>query len=523
MKSKTFEAFYESLFDNLADGLTYCQMIFDKQGNPVDFVYLRVNKNFEKLTGLKEVEGKRITEAVPGISESNPELFKIYGQVALTGQPNKFEVYVEPLSRWFFVSAYSPQKNFFIAVFQNITKQKEIEKNLENARIAAQNVLEDLSAEKSKAEIEVVKDEAIFSSIGDGLIVTDSEGNIVQVNEAFEKLLGWSAEEVIGKKMLDIVQKVDENGKIIPPGQRSLHRVLTGEIPAGKISTVLKTHSYIRKDKSQLPITGIVTPMMLNNKIVGAVQIFRDVTHEREVDKTKTEFVSLASHQLRTPLTTISWNAEMLLGGDAGRLKPEQAQCLEVIYHSNQRMIDLVNALLNVSRLELGTFTAELKLVDITKIADQVIADLSHKMHKKKQTFEKKYDKNFKPMMLDEKIISIVLQNLLSNALKYTPEKGKIMLEIKIEDEALKISVADNGIGIPVAQQDKLFTKLFRADNARVIDTEGTGLGLYLVKLIMDHSGGKVWFESTENKGSTFYATLPLAGMKEQKDTRVLT
>ena len=179
MTSQTPETFYKSIFENMTDGLAYCQMIFDAQKNPVDWIYIKVNKNFEKLTGLKNAKGKKVSKLIPGISASNPELFKIYGQVSLTGKPERFETYVAPLSRWFLVSVFSPQKNFFVALFQNITDRKQIEKNLEDARIAAVNVLDDLFVEKSKVETAKAKEEAILMSIGDGLITTDEKGNTI--------------------------------------------------------------------------------------------------------------------------------------------------------------------------------------------------------------------------------------------------------------------------------------------------------------------------------------------------------
>jgi|SRR3989344_3111376 len=153
MKSQTPQTrqiIYESIFDNMLDGLAYCQMIFDAQKRPVDFRYILVNKNFAKLTGLEKAEGKKVTKLIPGIAAANPELFEIYGRVALGGKPEKFETYVAPLARWFSVSVYSPKKEFFVALFQNITDQKQIAKDLDEAKTAARNVLEDLRAEKNK-------------------------------------------------------------------------------------------------------------------------------------------------------------------------------------------------------------------------------------------------------------------------------------------------------------------------------------------------------------------------------------
>ncbi|MFA5714473.1 MAG: PAS domain S-box protein [Candidatus Paceibacterota bacterium] len=173
MKHKVSGLFYKELFDNMVDGLVYCQMVFDLRGNPFDFICLKINKNFEKITGLKKVIGKKATELIPEIKTSNHELIDICGQVSLTGESKSFEIYIKPLSRWFFISAYSPQKNFFVAIFQNITNRKKIEKDLENANTAALNVFEDLQAEKEALARAKAKDEALLESIGEGVVATD--------------------------------------------------------------------------------------------------------------------------------------------------------------------------------------------------------------------------------------------------------------------------------------------------------------------------------------------------------------
>jgi signal transduction histidine kinase len=239
------------------------------------------------------------------------------------------------------------------------------------------------------------------------------------------------------------------------------------------------------------------------------------MTKEKEIDKAKTEFVSLASHQLRTPLSTVNWYAEMLLAGDAGELGEKQKKYLDEVYRSNQRMVELVNALLDVSSLELGTFVIDPERVDICKLAENVIDEQRPQIDMRKIRFSFSCDKNVSFMQADPKLLRMVMQNILSNAVKYTPEKGRVELNVSVDNDKqdLQIKISDTGYGIPKNQQDKIFTKLFRADNVRDKDTDGTGLGLYIVKSIVENSGGKVWFESAGgvgNKGTTFFVTLPL-------------
>lgn len=532
-ESQRTRALY-TFFDNALDGVAYCQMLFDKQGYPVDFLFIESNKNFEKQTGLKDVEGKRITELIPGIRVYNPELFEMFSRVSLTGRPEKLETHVEPLSKWFLVSVYSPQKKFFVSVFQNITDRKQLEKDLENANIAAHNVLEDLSIEKKELERARAKEEAILLSIGDGLLVTNDKGNIVLINTKAEESLGTNRQEMIGKSYFKVIQIEDEKGAPILMTESPISRSLkTGAITA--TSSAGPHYYYVRKDKTRFSVAITAAPVILDGKVIGAIDIFRDITREKEIDKAKTEFVSLASHQLRTPLSTINWYSEMLLAGDAGALKEEQKKYINEVYKGNQRMVELVNALLNVSRLELGTFTVEPEPTDVVKVAQVVIDEQKPQFKAKKITFSEQFTKQLPKLNADPKLLRMVFQNLLSNAVKYTPDKGTVSMDIRlikkgefvhhqqVKGDSIAIVVSDTGYGITKSQQDKIFTKLFRADNVREKDSEGTGLGLYIVKAIIDHSGGNIWFQSEENKGSTFSVILPLAGMPKNEGTKTLT
>jgi signal transduction histidine kinase len=241
------------------------------------------------------------------------------------------------------------------------------------------------------------------------------------------------------------------------------------------------------------------------------------------VDRAKTEFVSLASHQLRTPLSAIRWYSEMLLSKYVGELNEKQRQYVKEIYTGNLRMVELVNALLNVSRIDLGTFASEPEDVNLVEVCESVLSELAPQIIQKKQTVERIFSGAPVVYSADPKLIRIVFQNFLSNSVKYTPPEGHIVAEIGVREGSLYIRVSDSGYGIPKAQHGKIFEKLFRADNVRQKDTEGTGLGMYIVKAIIESSGGKIWFDSEENKGTAFSVLLPLSGMVKKSGFKGLS
>ncbi|RJQ28821.1 sensor histidine kinase [Candidatus Parcubacteria bacterium] len=261
----------------------------------------------------------------------------------------------------------------------------------------------------------------------------------------------------------------------------------------------------------------------------------RELQHAEEISRMKDEFVSLASHQLRTPPATVNWYAEILLSGDLGKLNDEQQKYLEEIFKANKRMIGLVNDFLNISRIELGTLTVEPQPTNLVEAAESVLAELEPQIKRKETQIQKHFVSNLPIISTDPKLMRIVFQNLLSNAVKYTPPRGTVAVAIEkhLEPQAIGIpgsaggeshvfvTVSDTGYGIPAFQRDKIFTKLFRADNVKTKETEGTGLGLYLVKAIIERCGGTIWFESEEGKGTTFCVSLPLAFTETPEKKRI--
>ncbi len=404
-------------------------------------------------------------------------------------------------------------------------------KELEDSKTETLKIIHALQLAKAHLEEEKSKDEAMLSSLGEALVVTDRAGKIRLVNPVFEQLLEWKISEIFGKHVLDVIPIQDEKG-----GPISLQNHFKSVLEEGKKISVNTdaAYYYVKKNKGRFPAAITVTPIMLGKQIIGAVQVFRDVTREKEMDEAKSEFVSLASHQLRTPLATVNWYTEMLLDGDAGRVLKAQREYLDQIYHANQRMVELVNAFLNVSRLEFGTFAVEPEPINIVEITESVVAEMKLQIEPKRLKIEQQYEKNIPLVPADPKLVRIIVQNLLSNAVKYTPDEGRIDVQVSLNRESLvysdrapkryiRIAVKDTGYGIPEEDQSKIFSKMYRADNVKEIDAEGTGLGLYLVKEVLDRVGGMIWFESRgKNQGTSFYVTIPVEGMQKKKGTREL-
>lgn len=374
--------------------------------------------------------------------------------------------------------------------------------------------LRDISERKrdqEKLAQEKAEDEALLTSIGDGIIATDNEGKIIFVNKTFEEQIGWSEKEVVGKITEAILEMQDESGNKLTGSNRPINIALSTK---KKVTT---THYLVRKDKSKFPATIVATPVILKGKIIGAIKVFHDVTAEKEIDEAKTEFVSLASHQLRTPLTAINWYIELLNKRGLTGLDTKQKEYVSAIYQASRRMVDLTNALLTVSRLELGKFALSIEVINLKQAIDKSLDDLTPLISEKKINVEKDYpsDINDYSIFYDAKFLNIIFQNILSNAVKYTPTNGKVVIKIaKLSRDKFEVSISDTGFGIPKEDQHKIFGKLYRGANAQSIDQYGTGLGLYTVKSILDKTGGSIKFKSEEKKGTTFLINLPLKPVK---------
>lgn len=237
-----------------------------------------------------------------------------------------------------------------------------------------------------------------------------------------------------------------------------------------------------------------------------------DITDMKEVDKIKTEFISITSHQLRTPLAGIKLFLEMLLKERAGQLNDQQREYVQHVFSSTERMIKLVNELLNVSRLETGKLDTSIERVQLKHIIQDTINENKVVIGERKGTLVFQKPRRILPKVsTDATLIRQILHNLIANSLQYSPMKHpRIVVRLEYSDDSFLMSVQDNGVGILEQDQSRVFEKFFRTESGRKLHSEGSGLGLYTIKMIVNTLGGEVWLESKVGKGTTFYIRMPL-------------
>lgn len=390
--------------------------------------------------------------------------------------------------------------------FNNMAEKLQlIYRDLEN-RVKEKTAL--LGQKVDELSVEKANDEALLSSIGEGMVAVGADGRIAKINDLAIDLLGLDPRKAHGLSVYDNLQFFTEKDELIK---------IEDWPPIVALKTVRKAEMVVTLHKAnqrKTQVSILATPVKQNGKALGTIIVVRDVTKEREVDRMKTEFISLASHQLRTPLSAIKWFSEMLMSGDAGKLSREQTEFSKHIYDSTERMIDLVNSLLNISRIESGRIIIDPKPTDLKELVNGIVNDLKVKIEQRQQNLVVSVHSGLEKINVDPRLVGQVYLNFLTNSIKYTPKGGEISVFISRKGDEIVSQIADNGYGIPKAQQGNLFKKFFRAENIVKIETDGTGLGLYLVKAIIDSSGGRVWFKSEEGKGSTFWFSLPASGMK---------
>lgn len=499
---------FENLFARMLNGFAYHKIIVDDEGKPIDYVFLSVNKCFEDLTGLKKdfVIGKRVTEVLPNITNDPANWIGVYGKVALTGQPTTFENYSAPLTKWYSVSAYSPRKGYFVAIFEDITERKQAIENL-------------VKSEQRWA--------TTLSSIGDAVIATDTEGKITFMNNIAEALTGWSLQEALLKPLHEVFHVINEQTR------QEVENPVTKVFESGTVVGLANHSILIRRDGSEVPIDDSGSPIKdQNGQVTGVVLVFHDITERKKADeeldqhrKHLEELVEQRTKQLKNSerLAAIGATAGMVghdirnplqaIISDIYLAKTELATINESEEKKNaldsleeiEKNVDYINKIVQDLQDYARPLNPNPREADLKFIIDKIIQKNSIP---KNVIVSVSVEDSARKVVADADYLTRILYNLVINAVQALPKGGKLSIAAHKEVNDIVIAVKDTGIGIPKDIQRKMFTPMFTTKS------KGQGFGLPVVKRMTESLGGTVSFDSEKGKGTKFIIRLPLQSNK---------
>jgi GAF domain-containing protein/nitrogen-specific signal transduction histidine kinase len=359
-----------------------------------------------------------------------------------------------------------------------------------------------------KEQEDASRSQAILEAVADGVLVTGADNRITFVNPSTQRIIAVDESRLLGNPLdafggifgkaagtwMETIRHWSKDPSSYKDGDTFAEQL---EMENGRIALV---H---------------LAPVIFQNDFLGTVSIFRDITHEVEVDRLKSEFVATVSHELRTPMTAIKGYVDILTMGAAGALNENQLHFLDVVRNNIDRLNILVSDLLDISRIEAGRVTLNPQAVDLYEIAEDVVANILRRSQSENKPMALSLDspaQRFPPVIGDSERIRQILDNLVDNAFNYTPSNGAIRVNIHQEDGELQVDVQDNGVGIDPEDQERIFERFFRGEDSLVLATPGTGLGLPIVRQLVEMHNGRIWMTSTgvPGEGCTFSFTLPI-------------
>jgi PAS domain S-box-containing protein len=337
--------------------------------------------------------------------------------------------------------------------------------------------------------------QAVLQSIGDGVMVFDQSRRVTVANPAAYALLERDAADVLGHTISEVM-----GDAVSQEDQAILRSLIEGERPARAGLKIAWGHKTMAVSLAtlDLPVAGQR----------GSMVILRDITKEDQVDRMKNEFVSIVSHELRTPMTSIKGYVDMLAMGAAGAVTEKQRNYLGIIKTSADRLSEMVDELLDLSRIEAGKAQMNYQAVSLSRVLHEVVAMLQKNFDDRGIQLHLDIPDDLPDVLADPGRLNQVVTNLLSNALKYTFE-GRVDVKARVADNQVQMDVSDTGIGMSKEDQAKLFTRFFRAATARTREISGSGLGLSITRSLLEMQGGHIWVESAVGQGSTFSFTIP--------------
>ncbi|MDR0899230.1 MAG: cell wall metabolism sensor histidine kinase WalK [Lactobacillaceae bacterium] len=381
-----------------------------------------------------------------------------------------------------------------------------VSSNDEIGRLASRinELRETINVETENSRLERSRLESLLSNMTDGVLAVNREGIVTIANLAASDLLGVDPNKISGTNVADLLQ-FERNGLTLRQVMQASNGITIEGSPEQDI-TYRVTASLIRRQ------SGFIT---------GAVFVLRDVTEEVELEQQQKDFVSNVSHELRTPLTSVNSIIETLEDGALDQ-RNLAMDFLGTAHNETQRMTRMINDLLELSRIDQNNLKLDLEFVNVSKFLDyilnrfEVIVEQGNTIHDKKYVIEKKYKDKGTIAEIDPDKFTQVIDNIVNNAINYSPDGSVISVDMKTKNNNLLISISDKGIGIPRKDLKNVFNRFYRVDKARARRQGGSGLGLSISKEVVQALGGKIWAESKEGKGTTIFVSLPVVEQEEE-------
>lgn len=502
---------YQVIFDNMLNGFAHCRMLFEN-GRPIDFVYLKVNQAFERQTGLKDVTGKKVSEVLPGIGQSDFGSLEIYGRVASQGTPETFEIYLAALGQWFSVSAYCPRPGEFVAVFDVITERKLAQ------------------AQLKRRESQLA---AIYDNAYDVLFVVavepDFQFRFALVNRRFLEATQLREDQIVGKLVREVIPE-PSCSMVLDKYKRAAQecKVVQWEevtdYPSGRKVGMVRVVPLMARDGVCTQLIGVVQDVTeLKDKEAELVRhrdslerLVEDRTAELLIAKqaaesatiAKSVFLSNMSHELRTPLNAILGFSELMERDTS--IAESARRRLGMINRAGKHLLSLINDVLEISRIEAGHAAVEQAPFDLMDLLSSVEEMIRPRAESKGLAFVVLHDSSLPTAVLgDASHLKQVLINLLGNASKYT-DQGRVQFHVKRgSDDMICFEVTDTGVGISAEDQEKLFQPFYQTPTA-IAKGEGTGLGLAISQEYTRLMRGRLEVRSQPGQGSVFTLTVPL-------------
>jgi PAS domain S-box-containing protein len=405
---------------------------------------------------------------------------------------------------------FHPSENHFsedhLGLVQATAKQIAVAINNAQLYGLIRDQAERLGSMLRNQQVEASRLRAILEAVADGVLVTDSSGIISIFNASAAQILEMNDAQLVGKTLDNFIGLFGKAGQL----WTDTIRAWSEDPNTAEIADIFS--EQITLDNGRVVAVSL-SPVSTRAEFLGTVSIFRDITHQVEVDRLKSEFVATVSHELRTPMTSIRGYTDILLMGAAGSLTEQQVAFLNVVKSNTERLNILVNDLLDVSRIEAGKVSLDMQLVDLFETAESVIKDFIHRAQEEHKPMKFEIEPPaFSPRIYgDSERVRQILENLIENSYFYTPPEGCVTIRFHQNQTFIQTDVIDNGIGIAPEDQERIFERFYRGEDPLVLASAGTGLGLPIVRYLVERHGGQLWMESQglPGQGSVFSFTLP--------------